>query len=93
MIEGISTCLGVSDNPMFLQISSNSCPLNLLLVRSHQAKIIIVKRLIQGRNNLIRVRVKPTSFDQGRRKNVAFAHSATLPTMYFIVLAMGKALS
>jgi len=26
-------------------------PLSLLLVRSHQAEIIIVKRLIQGRNN------------------------------------------
>jgi len=28
----------------------NFLPLNLLLVRSHQAVIIIVKRLIQGRN-------------------------------------------
>jgi len=27
-------------------------PLNLLLNRSHQAEIIIVKRLIQGRNNV-----------------------------------------
>jgi len=27
-------------------------PLNLLLVRSHQAEIIIVKHLIQGRNNV-----------------------------------------
>jgi len=27
-------------------------PLNLLLVRSHQADIIIVQRLIQGRNNV-----------------------------------------
>jgi len=27
-------------------------PLNLLLVHSHQAEIIIVKRLIQGRNNV-----------------------------------------
>jgi len=26
--------------------------LNLLLVRSHQARIIIVKHLIQGRNNM-----------------------------------------
>ena len=50
VIGGIRTCLGVSDDPMFLWISSNSCPLNLLLVRSHQAEIIIVKRLIQGRN-------------------------------------------
>jgi len=27
-------------------------PVNLLLVRSHQAEIIIVKRFIQGRNNV-----------------------------------------
>ena len=79
-IGGIRTCLGVSDGPMFLWISSNSCPLNLLLVRSHQAEIIIVKRLIQGRNSVTRVRVEPRSFDQGRRKNDAFTYSATLPT-------------
>ena len=80
MIGGIRTCLGVSDDPMFLWISSNSCPLNLLLVRSHQAEIIIVKRLIQGRNSVTRVRVEPRSFDQGHRKNDAFTYSATLPT-------------
>ena len=66
---------------MFLWISSNSCPLNLLLVRSHQTEIIIVKRLIQGRNNVNRVRVEPRSFDQGRRKNDAFTFSATLLTL------------
>ena len=65
---------------MFLLISSNSCPLNLLLVRSHQAEIIIVNGLIQGRNNVTRVRVEPRSFNQGRRKNDAFTHSAKLPT-------------
>ena len=85
MIGGIRTCLGVSIDPMFLWISSNSCPLNLLLVRSHQAEIIIVKRLIQGRNNVTRVRVEPRSFDQGRRKNDAFTHSATLPTVYLFI--------
>ena len=78
MIGGIRTCLGVSDDPMFLWISSNSCPLNLLLVRSHQAEIIIVKRLTQGRNSVTRVRFEPRSFDQDRRKNDAFTHSATL---------------
>ena len=83
VIGGIRTCLGVSDDPMFLWISSNSCPLNLLLVRSHQAEIIIVKRLIQGRNSVTRVRVEPRSFDQGRRKNDAFTYSATLPTYLF----------
>ena len=59
VIGGIRTCLGVSNDPMFLWISSNSCPLNLLLVRSHLVEIIIVKRLIQGRNNVIGVRVEP----------------------------------
>ena len=79
VIGGIRTCLGVSDDPMFLWISSNSCPLNLLLVRSHQAEIIIAKHLIQGRNSVTRVRVEPRSFDHGRRKNEAFTHSPTLP--------------
>ena len=63
---------------MFLRIFLNSCPLNLLLVQSHQEKIINVKRLIQGRNKVTRVRVKPRSCDQNRRKNDAFALSATL---------------
>ena len=91
VIGGIRTCLGVSDDPMFLWISSNSCPLNLLLVRSHQAEIIIVKRLIQGRNSVTRVRVEPGSFDQGRRKNDAFTYSATLPkAMYFTSLYLGQ---
>ena len=63
---------------MILWISSNSCPVNLLLVLSHQAEIIIVKRLIQRCNNVTRVRVEPRPFDQGRRKNDAFTHSATL---------------
>ena len=81
MIGVIRTCLGVSGDPMFQWISSNSCPLNLLLVRSHQAEIIIVKHLLQGRNRMNRVRVEPRSFDQGRRKNDAFTYSATLPTL------------
>ena len=63
---------------MFIRISSNSSTVNLLLVRSHQAEIIIVKRLIRGRNIVTKVRVEPTSLDQGRRKNNAFTHSATL---------------
>ena len=80
VIGGIHTCLRVFDDPMFLWISLNSCPLNLLLVRSHQAEIIIVKRLIQGRSNVTRVRVEPRSFDQGCCKNNTFTHSAMLPT-------------
>ena len=39
MIAGIRNGLGAFDDPMFLWISLNSCPLNLLLVRSHQAEI------------------------------------------------------
>ena len=67
---------------MFLWISLNFCPLNWLLVRSHQAKIMIAKRLIQGCNNVTRVRVEPRPYDQGRLTNDAFTHSVTLPTMY-----------
>ena len=81
VIGGIRTCLGVSNNPMFPWISSNCCPLNLLLVRNHHAEIIIVKRFIEGCNNVSRVRVEPESCDQGRRNNNVFTHSATLPTM------------
>ena len=51
-----------------------------MLFQSHQAEIVIVKRVIQGRNNVTRVRVEPRSFDQGRRKNDAFTFLATLPT-------------
>ena len=72
---------------MFLWVSSNSSPLNLLLVRSHQAGIIIVKRLIQGCNNVTRVWVEPRPFNQGRRKNNVFTQSVTLPcclkTLFF----------
>ena len=47
-----------------------TCPLNLLLVRSYHAEIIIVKRHIQGCNNVTRVRFEPRSCDQGYCKNV-----------------------
>ena len=69
VFEEIPICLGVFHDPMFLWIYSNSCQLNLLLVRSHQAEIIIAKRLAQGRNSVTRVRVGPKSGDRGRRKN------------------------
>ena len=69
-----------------LWICSNSCPLNLLLVRIQQAEIIILMRLIQGRNNMTRVRVKPRSCDQGRRDNDAFALSTMLPTISKLLL-------
>ena len=47
-------------------------------------EIIIVKRLVQGRNNVTRVRVEPMfncSCDQGRRKNDVLTLLATLPTL------------
>ena len=60
---------------LFLWISSNSCPLNLLLVRSHQVEAIIVKRLIQEPNNVTsRARVEPRLCrNHSRRNNDAFA--------------------
>ena len=61
-------------------IYSKFCSLNLLLVQSHQAEIIIVKRLNQGRNNVTRLRVEPRSCDQSRRKNDVFTLSPTLST-------------
>ena len=66
--EGIRTCLGASNDRIFLCISSNSCPPNLLLARSHQAEIIIVKYLIQGRNNVTSVRVELKLCDHGGPK-------------------------
>ena len=70
---------------MFPWISSNSCPLNLLLVQIHQAEIIIVKGRIQGRNNVTMVRVEPIEFNQGRRKNDAFILLGTLLTNLKII--------
>jgi len=49
-------------------------PLNLLLVRFHQAEIIIVKRLIQGRNNVsdeVGVECRSCDYDHDRHKNDA----------------------
>ena len=65
---------------MFLWISSNFCPVNLLLVQSHRAEIIITKRLIQGRHGVTRGRVEPRSCNQGRRKNDTFTLLASQPT-------------
>ena len=51
------------------------------LLEVTKAEIIIVKCLIQGRNNVTRVWVEPRACDQGRRKNV-FTLSTTLPTCW-----------
>ena len=80
----ILTRSGVDHFPSFPVDVLTSSHVNLLLVRSHQAEIIIVKRLIQGRNNVTRVRVEPRSCDRGRRKNDAFNLLATLPTFLFV---------
>ena len=84
----LSSCLEISapvwefplsSDPILLWISSNFYPLILLFVRSHLAKIIIVKRHIQGLSNVTKVRVEPTSYD--RRKNDAITLSVTLMPM------------
>ena len=79
MVGGVYTCLGVSNDAMLLWIFLNSYPLNLPLVRSHQAEIIIVKRLIQERNNETRALIDPRSCNQNRSKNDAFTLLPTLP--------------
>ena len=70
---------------MLLLISSNSCSLNLLLVRNHQEEIIIVKRLVQERNNVIKVELR--SRDQGSRKNEPLSSGPRCPllTKIFVV--------
>ena len=64
--------IGVFSDPMFLWISSNSRPLNLLLVQSHQAEINIVERLFHGRSNVTRARAEPKLCEQDRYKNDVF---------------------
>ena len=77
VLGGIRTCLGVSIVPVdFFEFLSTE-----FAVRSKpQAEIIIVKRLVQERNNVTRVRVQPRSCDQGRSESDAFTHSAMLAT-------------
>ena len=72
VLKQILTSKEFPGDPMFLWISSNSCPMNLLLVRSHQAKKIIAERLIQRRNNVNRVQIKSRSYDQSHRKHNSF---------------------
>jgi len=61
----------------------NFLPLNLLLVRSHQAEISSMKLLIQGRNNVCDESESWTLitwlWSQGRHKNGSLTLSATLP--------------
>ena len=64
VLGGVRTYfLGVSSNPMFRWIFLNSWLLSLLLVRIHQAEMIILKHIIQECNNVTRVLVEPTSCD------------------------------
>ena len=90
MLEEIRTCSLVSIYPMFLWISSNSCSLNLLLVRSHQAEIIAIKRFIQERMTKARVRVEPRSCNQNCRKKDVFTLSARLPTILRVWWALSN---
>jgi len=61
----LSSCSFPSFPVVFRLLPCYFLLLNLLLVRSHQAQIFIVKRLIQGRNNVsIRVGDGPKSRDR-----------------------------
>ena len=72
-------CSNVS---LFLWISTNTCPLNLLLIQSHQVeKLIIVKRLIQGRNIMTRVRDCKLNPDHAIRIVIKPRHK-NLPTKF-----------
>jgi len=55
---------------------------NLLLVRSHHAEIIVVKHLIQVHKNTKRVEVETRlrDCDNDRQKNGALTLSSTMPT-------------
>ena len=78
MLRGIRIYLGVVEiqyvGVNFFEFLSTKC------YCLFEAEIVIVKRLIQGHNNVIRVRIEARSCDQGCRKNEVFTHSATLPT-------------
>ena len=60
--------------------------MNLLLVRSHQAEIIIVKHRIPERKNVARAKIEPNLCDQGRRKNNAFTLLSRPRCRRYIVL-------
>ena len=75
---GIRACLEFSVIQCLCQFLGILVHRTLVLVRSHQAEIIIVKRLIQRRNNVTRVGVEPKSCNQGRCKNNAFALSVSI---------------
>ena len=67
-------------------LTFNFFHVNFLIVRVTQAEIIIVKRLIQDRSNVTRVRVEPGSCDEVRHKNNTVNLSATLQTLIEIVV-------
>ena len=78
VIGGIRSCIEVSSDPIFQWISSNSCPLNLLLVRSPPSRDNHRKAFIHGFNNMTSVWVKPRSCNQVCCKNDAFTFSTTI---------------
>jgi len=83
-VPSLSSCHEKATVALFSGCFFDFLPLNLLLVRSHQAEIIIVMRLIQGRNNVYDEGGSWTyitrSWLHGRHKNSALTLSATLPT-------------
>ena len=58
LLKEIRTCLGLFEWPIVHVEFVEFWTLNLLLVRSYLAEIIIVKCLIQGCKNMIRMRVE-----------------------------------
>ena len=84
VIGGIRTCLGVSNHPIvnFFEFLSNEfAACSKPPSRDNDRKASYPKR-----NNLTRMKVEPRSFDQGRRKNDAITHSATLPTRFTVTI-------
>ena len=76
----IRSRLGVDLFPSFPIHVLTSFRVDLLPIQSHQTEIIIVKHIIQGHNNVTRVRVELRSCNLGRLKYDALTLLATLPT-------------
>ena len=52
---------------------------DLLLIRFHQAEVIVVKHLVQGRNNEVWMRVEPStvrSWPSQKRRSEPLGHAA-----------------
>jgi len=86
----IRTRIGVVRFRVFQLFLLDLFPINLLLVRSHHVEIIIVKRLIQGRNNTtyaMRNSVRKnitTTLALYRECFMIFCHKRFRPEAYFL---------